>query len=398
MLRMSMDAAALGRTRFAISPLHTAVDLLRLLCTGARGGTASRRAMVAEVVRDRRLTLLAALFGEPCDYVPDFVKPEPPTYESPIQDELHAVATVDAARLRTEIGIMVRGNPTENLMGRPVPGELLDLLECGEHAVSERMAAELHRLWQVTVGPQWTTLRARMEADLAHRAETITREGITAGLAGLHPRVTWHEDHVRVLSRFHCDIPGTTRLVLVPSAFNPDLRVTVDSVPLGAAERRQPMLTYPVRRGPDADGAESPPTRALLGATRARLLLDLQTPRSTAELAERHYLAASTVSYHLGILYRFGLVTRTRSRHHTLYLRPDLQNPPSVHRSRPPDLTAHRADRPVRDPNGRRVVVRAGSDACPRHRPRHHGPAVEREAETLHPRRRPTPSRSRRFS
>ncbi|MGV4983244.1 ArsR/SmtB family transcription factor [Streptomyces sp. NRAIS4] len=56
-------------------------------------------------------------------------------------------------------------------------------------------------------------------------------------------------------------------------------------------------------------------TAALLGVTRARLLSGLQIPRSTAELSERHFLAASTISYHLSILHRSGLVTRTRAQH-----------------------------------------------------------------------------------
>ncbi|MEV4615515.1 winged helix-turn-helix domain-containing protein [Kitasatospora sp. NPDC049258] len=59
----------------------------------------------------------------------------------------------------------------------------------------------------------------------------------------------------------------------------------------------------------------------LPGGTAPRPLPDaiLETPRTTTELAERHWLAASTVSYHLGVLHRSGLLVKTRTRHRVLY-------------------------------------------------------------------------------
>jgi len=50
----------------------------------------------------------------------------------------------------------------------------------------------------------------------------------------------------------------------------------------------------------------------LVGASRARILHDLDRPRSTTELSRRHQLSASTVSYHLGVLLDAGMVHRTR--------------------------------------------------------------------------------------
>lgn len=312
-----MDAAALANTRFAISPLHTTVDTLYLLREDAPASGGGWKALVLESVRDRKLTLLAALFGGSWDYIPDFLKPEPQVHEESVHDELHAIATVSAERLRIEIDVMTQDNPGKHMIGRPAPRELLDLLEQGESAVAERLAAELHQVWQAVVRPRWAAMRARMEADIALRAQTMSRLGMSAMLTSLHRRVVWDDDHLRLLTRFHGQIPGTTRLVLTPSVFNPDLQMTVDST--SGPVYRQPMLTYPARHGPDAGPDTAPPTHALLGVTRARLLSDLQTPRSTSELSERHFLAASTVSYHLAILHRSGLVTRTRSQHRILY-------------------------------------------------------------------------------
>jgi hypothetical protein len=158
-----------------------------------------------------------------------------------------------------------------------------------------------------------------MEADIAYRTQAVARHGISAMLTGLHSRVFWQDDHVRLMTRFHGSVPGTTHLVLTPSVFVKDLQMTLDALP--GPTRRQPMLAYPARHGPE-DRLWTPtaqPAQKLLGVTRARLLVDLGCPRSTAELSERHHLTAGTVSYHLGILHRAGLVTRTRSRHHVLY-------------------------------------------------------------------------------
>ncbi len=310
-----MDRAVLANTRFAISPLSTAIGALRLLRDDGRPGGGGWRGRVRETVRDRKLVLLGSLFGGSWDYVPDFLTPQPQAPENGLQEELHAVATTDCARLRWELQVMAQGVGEERLAGRVVPVVLRDALERGERDFAERMAAELHRLWDTALAPQWTALRTRMEEDITHRAQTSARHGLSGMLATLHPRMLWNDDRLTLVSRLRGRISGNTGLILTPSAFTTDLRMVIDSVP-GPADR-QPMFAYPCRPGPQT--RPRPTVHALLGATRARLLSDLHTPRTTAELSERHFLATSTVSYHLGILHRTGLVTRTRAGQHVRY-------------------------------------------------------------------------------
>ena len=62
-----------------------------------------------------------------------------------------------------------------------------------------------------------------------------------------------------------------------------------------------------------------PDVGSLVGASRAGLLRDLLLPRATTELSSRHRLSAATVSYHLGVLLRAGLVTRRREGHFVRY-------------------------------------------------------------------------------
>ncbi|MFF9218920.1 ArsR/SmtB family transcription factor [Streptomyces viridosporus] len=59
----------------------------------------------------------------------------------------------------------------------------------------------------------------------------------------------------------------------------------------------------------------------LFGPTRAGLLAALTQPTSTTQLAARHFLGSTTVSYHLGALHRAGLVIRARSGRPVLYRR-----------------------------------------------------------------------------
>ena len=312
-----MHGAVLADTRFAISPLTNTVDALWLLRGDARPGGGGWRALVQETVSDRRLTLLGSLFSGSWDYVPDFITPQPSAPEAAFHEELHAVAAIDGERLCWEIEAMTRGIAQEGLMGRSAPTIVRDVLEQGERALAERMAAELDQVWRSAVAPHWAALRARLEADIDHRARTIARHGMSGMLTGLHPRVVWNGDHLNLLTRFQGRIPASTSLVLTPSVFATDLHMIVNAIP--APARRQPMLAYPALPGPDPVPAAAPTGHALLGMTRARLLADLQTACTTAELGERHLLAASTVSYHLGILHSSGLLTRTRKGHRVLY-------------------------------------------------------------------------------
>ena len=59
----------------------------------------------------------------------------------------------------------------------------------------------------------------------------------------------------------------------------------------------------------------------LIGPSRATILGDLGVPRSTAELSLRHGLTRATVSHHLGVLHRAGLLVRRRHGRQVLYRR-----------------------------------------------------------------------------
>ncbi|MEU3216309.1 helix-turn-helix domain-containing protein [Streptomyces sp. NPDC006971] len=82
------------------------------------------------------------------------------------------------------------------------------------------------------------------------------------------------------------------------------------------------VLLYPAAGlGSVLDRPRTPAMGRLLGQSRAALLNDLDAARTTGELAARNNLAPATVSYHLGVLHRSGLVLRERDRHVVRYRR-----------------------------------------------------------------------------
>lgn len=322
MLRFDLDGPTLANTRFAISPIATVVHALSLLSPGAGPAGGGWHARMRAAVQDHRLVVLGALFGAAGDYVPDLLTPQPLGPESDLGDELNTIATTGSERLAFELRVTVEGVSGENIAGvagRRVPTALLEVAARGEAAMAERLAAELEQVWRHAVAPAWPVLRARMEADILTRAQVIARHGLGTLWPGLHPSLTMPAaDQLRVASRFDGRIAAAGGLTLVPTVFGSALRIVADSIP--GPDRRPPMLAYPA--APDSwnrPAGAPPPAPDLLGATRARLLADLDIPRTTGELGARHCLAISTVSYHLGILHRSGLVTRVRDRKRVLY-------------------------------------------------------------------------------
>ncbi|GAA1965743.1 helix-turn-helix domain-containing protein [Catenulispora subtropica] len=329
MIRIQLRADGLARSRFALSPLGETVHLL----LAAAGGTVPRplRAPLRDAVLAHRLDLLAALLRvEPGagHYVPDFLTPPAPRFENSADDELHAIATTPGWRVAGELAVAADGR-VARLVGRELPRVLHTALDAGEAHVAARLAEELQQVWIHVLAPHWPRLRARMEADVMLRLRTVGEHGFGAALDGLSPKVDWHGDTLRVRSTFETTVPERS-VVLLPSVFTPRVACVIDTMTtfpgrgcaMTAAEkriRRSAMLFYPV--GGKGPGTAPEPRRPaeLIGRTRARILAATATPATTGEVAGRLRLSPSTVSYHLQILHRAGLVRRTRDARSVLY-------------------------------------------------------------------------------
>lgn len=321
MIKIWLDADGLASSRFAMSPLSETVRLL----LAASAGTVPRamRAPLREAVVGRRLDLLAALVRierGAGHYIPDFLTPAPPRFERAVADELHAVATTPPWRVAGELAVVADGRIGE-IVGRALSPRLREALDAGEARLADRLAGELEQVWTCVLAPQWPRLRGRLEADITQRVRTVAEFGFAKAINGLDPVVDWHGGALRFHAEFQAEVREQA-ILFVPSVFAARASIIVDPLPDGG-DRRAAMLAYPVARqsaGQSPDAPPKPPRRGeLIGRTRARILAAVATPATTGEVAGQLRLSQSTVSYHLQILHRAGLVQRVRDARTVLY-------------------------------------------------------------------------------
>ncbi len=175
--------------------------------------------------------------------------------------------------------------------------------------------------------PYWPSIRSVLEDDVAYRAGELTRGGMAAMVAGMHPSLAMRDDYI-VTSKT-CKNPKETYLdgtgmLMVPSVF------TWPFIVWCTGPGSPPNLIYPARgvgklwsREATA-AADQDPLSALLGRSRAEVLLALDLPTCTTDLAMRLSQSAPAVSQHLAVLKRNGLVTSWRAGRRVLYQRTDL--------------------------------------------------------------------------
>jgi DNA-binding transcriptional ArsR family regulator len=170
--------------------------------------------------------------------------------------------------------------------------------------------------WKVILDDLWPTVWRVLDEDIRHRAAMASRVGFADIVGELHPQLGWDGRHVTLRHRYELEVDAVPGLILAPSVFLPG-----PAVWLGDPD--QAMLGYPARgRGAVWSTPRPRPSEsAVLGTRRAALLADLETPRSTSELAGRHGLSPATVSYHLSRLREAGLIAPRRAGHSVLYER-----------------------------------------------------------------------------
>ncbi|MBG0829002.1 winged helix-turn-helix transcriptional regulator [Planomonospora sp. ID67723] len=302
----------LARLRFAFSPAAEAVASLRLLQDPGRH---TLHLPWIRAVRPRLagldLRLLFALvpLGP---YFVDFLTPPPTTPLPDIAAELDLVAAADPDEAASEAA-RVPG------AGTPVVRDFL----ADPAAGVARAAAELRLYWDTAMERFWPQIRGLFESEVLRRSRQLARDGAGAMFNDLHPNITWSEGRLRVRTRaWRRSGPlGGDGLILIPSVFHwPDTGVM--------AEPYQPNLVYPAPGVGTVWSHGAVPTadalNALIGRTRARILVALADAATTSILARRLSMAPGAVSQHLRVLCESGLVTRRRSGREVFYERSGL--------------------------------------------------------------------------
>ncbi|TQM01483.1 helix-turn-helix protein [Actinoallomurus bryophytorum] len=297
--------------RFAASPLWETVHAARVFVDPR-----SRPYMRPwwEQVRDRHpspeLLSLYARHG----YTPDFFI-QPLSGGAPrIEDQLDAVRATPPAQVEAELRRVD--------LSRSTSPDAVRAMLADPEAARDRIAGHLADAWQRLVLPWWPRVRELIDADIEYRSRVLAARGLGEVIDGLHERIRWTGQAIVIEPGPKQERElGGEGLILMPSAFGWPIVTAVVDRPW------QPTLIYPVRGIGELLGGRataSAPLARLLGRTRALILTDLADPASTAALAARHGLAASTVSAHLTALEGAGLLTRRRHGHEVRYRRTPL--------------------------------------------------------------------------
>jgi DNA-binding transcriptional ArsR family regulator len=312
MIRAQFDTEALARVRFAISPMLEAIRSVSALEDPAGGAIHLPWAEQARPkTADLDLTLLRALQLSDV-YNPDFVNPPPSGPLAEFEEELEVMVSTPAAQIRAEV--------VHAYADRQMPAILEPFLSRPRSAI--RGLAELMRTyWERSLAEHWPRIRSLLEQDVLYRARQIADGGTRRLFADLDSAVRWEEGVLEV----ECGDVDTTielderGLLLVPSAF------VWPKVTILTAPPWQPTLIYPARGigmlwSPERPVAPDALAK-LVGQSRAAILLALEHPHSTTELAATMGISLGGVSQHLSILREAGLVCGHRLQRIVLYMR-----------------------------------------------------------------------------
>ncbi len=304
-----MKPVDVARIRFAFSPMWELVASLRTLRDPARQ---SVHLPWIKCIRPRLAGIdLAELLAlvPPTGYLPDFLTPPPDTPLPDFAAELERVRRTPPERAAAEAGEVVSEDrpAIERFRGDPAAG-------------LARVAGTLQAYWEACFAEFWPRVYALLERDVLRRSRQLAQGGARELFAALDPSVTWTGERLVIERPWLCTLEELhgDGLVLVPSAFFwPSTAVM--SAPY------QSTLVYPVA-GVGTLWEEGPPPApgalaALIGRSRAQILLALAEPSTTSALARRMAITPGAVSQHLGVLSGSGLAVGMRLGKEVVYRR-----------------------------------------------------------------------------
>jgi DNA-binding transcriptional ArsR family regulator len=310
---LELDVADLAATRFTVSPLHqTVISFFPMYICSGHAHTRWVRDVRGRADIDHQL--LAGLVS-PDRWIPDFVTPAPTQPRPSFAEQLDQIRETPLETVVADVHAVFANSPLPSAIRRfdNDPAALLDAI-----------VAALAQYWAAAIAPYWPRISATLEADVLYRGLQSVQAGPGAALGRLDPRIHWRDGllTVDIAADLSERVPVAGRIThLLPNVFveSPTVQITDDAPPwLGYRSRRSALTLNKVT--PIAPSA----IRELLGRRRAGLLLALDQPRSTTELAYESAVTPSGISQHLRVLAAAGLVDRARVGRHVMYSQTEL--------------------------------------------------------------------------
>ncbi|MFD5424993.1 ArsR/SmtB family transcription factor [Streptomyces sp. NPDC127084] len=179
------------------------------------------------------------------------------------------------------------------------------------------------------VAPYWERINAYLRADAEHRSRIFLSGGVAALLGTLNARIEWNSPVLELDNGLDGEFrPEGAGLMVVPSLFLHSRPVVYKG---SGSEGTPPVLVYPVPLDAVTAAAmwEEPEHQdralgALMGRTRASVLLALTEGCTTTELGRRLGISAAAASQHTAVLRAAGLITSRRKLNAVLHSLTDL--------------------------------------------------------------------------
>jgi hypothetical protein len=303
-----LNSADVARVRFSHSPIRELIASLQVIGDRSRHhvyrGWLNGMGRRLATIRLGRLSRLAELVAS--EPVATFLTPPPTVAWGVLADELDIIASTSPTVVRATL---------ERLAHRSLP-MVLQPLHHDPGTELPLLVQEMCHYWRAVVEPVWERLQALAIADVHHRSAQFATGGVAQVLQHLHPMVSFTGDKL-VVDDSRPDHrwlePRGAGLVLVPCIYGwPGVNVSIAGNDLVVIypPRGVALLQRPTPAGPDAD--QPTPLCALVGRTRAALLVNLGLPASTTQLAQQLNVSAPAVSQHLKILTANGLTVAQR--------------------------------------------------------------------------------------
>lgn len=343
-IHILVGSGALARSRFASSSAVEVVATLRArvspppTAVGAVHHTSRWNHRAAEALGDSTLALLYALAPVDHDYTPDFLTPRPTGPRLTIDEAVETIATTPEEIVEYHLDIGLAGRPVRpevveqfasesayRAWRRPLPRALAAVVAAGPRAVAEEAARAIQLFYAHGMSHDWPLVRSVLEADITARGTQISTRGWVVMLADLGG-LTWTGSELTLQRPYEGVVDWADDGVLfVPSTAH------TGRVQFTAERPDSPVVTYPahgtaVLWAKRHESAHDPvhDVAELIGRGRRSILLRLDRPRTTRDLSRLDGRSESTISYHLGVLTRAGLVDKRRSGGSVAYRRTAL--------------------------------------------------------------------------
>lgn len=335
MLRLNLPKEALTSLRFTYSPLVELTVSYRVLRSSREAGIyltwlEDARQAISDIEFPYMDNLIAPWHSDksgkavPSGYIPDFLTPTPEQSIYDIEQEFERLRNLDIrivqACIQELIAIVGENDLLCNFLAYP-------------HEGLEALILELREYWQRTLAHHWHRMVAVLENDILYHSRILTLEGIESLLPTVDRLLAydagaitfdWSHHASKAAYKKEAGIQKPDKILdlasekfhLVPVIF------AANAIYFQVTDAWQPMILY-TPRGAGLWNYQTPePSEALelvVGAGKSRILIALETPFSTGELARKLSLTAGAVSQQLGKLHQAGLVESHRSGKHVFY-------------------------------------------------------------------------------